>query len=296
MFLLKQKKIRSLKKTSSLIFWFFSSPIKALIGLTIINIRSVKSCSARWVSDFTAKNVLIVGTGPSLNFYKDLNLERFDAVVYINYAAVHEFNNNNYLFSTDSKVAAEVWMHLKNIGREKDFKKNQLILAPVDYSSYFDAQTCLRDFTILRADKSHFISRPLNFRFLGLKLFSIPTISPRSLDRKGLTNWWLSEDQVESFPVVRTTSAISALLFVAKFSPKLITVLGCDFSGGRAKTISSYQKGAYSGQYRDAENKFYQVAEFLNEKGIRVQRAFIENKVLKFDSNDRHERSGDQGD
>lgn len=222
--------------------------------------------SGAWRHSFSNKKVLIVGSGPSLDGVPRDYFERFDCIVYINHAIKRAGKaKDEYFFSTDVKVAKRIskedyYSFIDLFGVEKS------ILAPVFFQQViFLTKEFKKRFSFIRASESfykiHYASS-----FYGVPVSAV--LWPAQADYKAMEFWFSRDHQVNFFPVFETTSALSAILFVAKYMPESIRLIGCDFGGGRAKNIQVDFANHEANRFEGAVEKFFFIQSFLGQKGI----------------------------
>jgi hypothetical protein len=254
--------------------WALSVSAISLIGYFKLNSMSVKKDLPEWKLAISKKRVLIVGTGPSLDKVDKTYFNKFDLIVYVNHAIKILGDRDSLFFTTDVGV-------LKVI-TEKEYFNNILslgvaksIVAPIFFQqSLFLDDEFKNRFTWISPNsaKYHISFKKVNiWKKLNFYFPMPPVFWPKQPDIHQLDQWFNSVDQVQSFPIVESTSALSAILFCAKYEPSSINLIGCDFGGGRAAALSSELHKHPEGFFDAAISKFSAIKEYLNGRGVVVE-------------------------
>lgn len=256
----------------SKLYWAFTVPISSFLGFLNLKKMSVQKDKKNWIQSFYNSNVLIVGSGPSLDKVDEDYFSKFDVIVYINHALKCSGKiNDEYFFSTDINVVKgieekEYWKKIIEFGNSKS------VVAPIFF------QQSLRLSKKFKESFSWIVSHDASYRvhkmsksIFGLKIPVTAVYWPVQVDDKILDNWFSQENQVDFFPVIESTSALSALLFVAKYQPKHISLIGCDFSSGRSELVVNDCPGHVVNVFSEAKEKFYFLKKYLSYKDILVE-------------------------
>lgn len=253
-------------------YWAVSVPISSFIGFLKLKNISKKLDFNEWEKSFSKKKVLIVGTGPSLDEVNDDYFLNFDAIVYINHAVKFSGKiNEEYFFSTDVNVVKEInnkeyYNNIIKMGADKS------ILAPVFFQqALFLKKDFKNRFSWILASKAGYKLHRINKVFLGFRFPITAVFWPKQPDTNELDNWFSKKNQVDFFPVIESTSALSAILFAAKYKPKNISLIGCDFGMGRSKSIISDCPALEINVFSEAKNKFLFLKNYLSSKKILLE-------------------------
>ena len=251
------------------IYWALTVPFMSFLGYLKLKSISEKKDYLVWRESFGAKKVLIVGTGPSLDNVDDEYFLNFDTIIYINHAVKFSGKvKDEYFFSTDVDVVKGIadklyFKKIETIGKAKS------ILAPIFFQQvFFLKDNIKKGFSWLVASEASYKIHRVSKSFFDFNFPVTAVFWPKQHDIKGLDIWFLQEQQVCFFPVVESTSALSAILFVAKYRPLQVSLIGCDFSVGRSKSIvedcPTYNVNVFS----EARNKFNYIKNYLSNKNI----------------------------
>lgn len=251
------------------IYWALTVPFMSFLGYLKLKSISEKKDYFEWKESFGGKKVLIVGTGPSLDGVDDDYFLNFDAIVYINHAVKCSGKvKDEYFFSTDVNVVKSIndkpyFKNIETIGRVKS------VLAPIFFQQVFFLKKKFKKcFSWIVANKANYKFHRVSKGFLGFKFPVTAVFWPKQPDIQDLDRWFSQTQQVCFFPVVESTSALSAILFVAKYSPSNISLIGCDFGVGRSKSIVDDCPTHNVNVFSDAKEKFNYIKKYLLEKNI----------------------------
>lgn len=253
------------------VYWFFTVSIRSLLGFLILKKIGNKSDPKEWNCSFSNKKVLIVGSGPSLDKANEAYFLNFDVIVYINHAVKFASKTEDeYFFSTDVKVVEGI--------RNKNYYNNILkmgcnksIIAPFFFQQALCLQKQFRNsFSWIIASNASYKLYRINKPILGIRFPVTAVYRPEQPSIKQLNTWFSQENQVIYFPVMESTSALSAILFVAKYMPKYISLIGCDFSAGRSKSIIKDCPAHTVNVFDEAKGKFIFLKKYLLTKNIKV--------------------------
>lgn len=76
----------------------FTTPISSRIGYIKLKKQSLKTNLTQWEQSFNNKNVLIIGSGPSLDKVGQDYYSGFDVILYINHAIKLANTNKEYYY------------------------------------------------------------------------------------------------------------------------------------------------------------------------------------------------------
>jgi|SaaInlStandDraft_4_1057021.scaffolds.fasta_scaffold09547_2 hypothetical protein len=254
------------------IFWMLTVPMSSFLGYFFLKHLSIKKDLKSWKISFSEKKVLIVGSGPSLDRVNNHYFANFDAILYINHAIKCSGKvDDEYFFSTDVSVTEGI----KNkvyYNKIKQFGSERSILAPIFFQqTLFLTKKFRKTFSWIVASEAsyrgHRLSRPVFEFHLPITAVYWPQ-QPSYIE---LDNWFLQKHQVNFFPVIGSTSALSAILFVAKYSPKNITLIGCDFSVGRSESIVNDCPAHNVNIFTKSREKFNYLQEYLSKNNILIK-------------------------
>lgn len=251
------------------IFWALTAPFSGAIGWLWLKRFALKIDEPSWRSSFLGKRVLIVGTGPSLDVVDESYYLNFDVIVYINHAVkCARHKGNEYFFSTDVNVVKGIYVktYFENIEK---FGRQKSILAPIFFQqTLFLSKEFRGKFSWLKASRCRYIARWSNGR---LKLPITRLLWPVQPDAQDLELWFSQDQQVSYFPVIEKTSALSSILFVSKYEPASVTLIGCDFGVGRSKHIEQDCPGHGFNAFNGAIERFEDIKKFLFSKNIELK-------------------------
>lgn len=251
------------------LYWAISVPISSRLGFIKLKDISEEFDNDEWLTSFSNKKVLIVGTGPSLDRVNESYFLKFDTIVYINHAIKCSGSvKNEYFFSTDINGVKDInskdyYQNIKRIG------KNKSIVAPIFFQQvFFLKKEFIKDFSWISANRAAFKVHKISRSLFGFNLPVTAVYWPKQPNVRSLESWFLQNNQVKDFPVMETTSALSAILFVAKYNPKEISLIGCDFGSGRSLAVINDCPATEENIFSEAVNKFYFLQKYFKEKSI----------------------------
>jgi hypothetical protein len=244
-------------------------PIHSLIGHFVLRTFTSNRDNPVWQDSFHNKNVLIAGTGPSLDKVPKSYFLSFDTIIYINHAIkISGKVDCEYFFTTDPYVAKKI--------EDKDYYKNIIslgpeksILAPIFFDKYlFLSRSFKRNFSWIPASNIFLNSKRREKTILGVRFPYIIRYWPVQPDFESLEKWFNTKEQIKYFPIMEHTSALSSILFAAKYKPQSISLIGCDFSSGRSESIASDCPGRSINVFSEAVDSFYFLEKYFSEKNI----------------------------
>lgn len=253
------------------IYWAITVPVTSFVGFYNLKIIKEKNDRKEWGISFKNKKILIVGTGPSLDKVSKDYFLNFDTIVYINHA-IKCFGKvkDEYFFSTDVGVVKDIkkknyYNNISILGKGKS------ILAPI----FFQQTLCLKkdfksDFSWIIANKAKYKVHWVNKTVLGLRHPVTAVYWPEQPDTNQLNIWFSKKNQTHFFPVIESTSALSAILFAAKYRPKNISLIGCDFGMGRSKSIINDCPASVTNAFTGAKEKFYFLENYFLKESIPI--------------------------
>ena len=243
-------------------------PVKTLLGYSKLKKISLKSDLPQWNTSFYNANVLIVGTGPSLDKVEAAYFSKFDTIIYLNHAIkLASKLSDEYYFSTDAYVTKDIELepyiqNIYNLGPEKS------ILAPIHFQSLIEInKQFLNRFSLISANQASYKSYESSIKNIKYHRYIYWPVQP---DYHDLEKWFSQNEQTLFFPVVESTSALSAILFAAKYRPKSISLIGCDFSKGRSNKLIESNPSRDFNPFNEARDKFKFLQNYLNDKNIKV--------------------------
>lgn len=248
----------------------FIRPLSSYIGFKKLKRLSLKKDNPVWARSFNNKKILIVGTGPSLNKVKPEYFLRFDTIIYINHAIkLAGKSKDEYFFSTDIDVASKIQekYYIQNIiklGSERS------ILAPIHFNSLLKIDKDFIDmFSFITANEAYYKTYKSNKPFVSF-IYRRHIYWPVQPNYQNLEEWFSQNEQVLFFPVIESTSALSAILFAAKYLPNSISLIGCDFSKGRSKLVAEDNPAKEFNPFSESKERFIFLQKFLDDKGVKV--------------------------
>lgn len=218
---------------------------------------------AEWSQELSARKVLIVGTGPSLDRVTEDFFAGYDTAIYINFALRRRASGPRaYFFTTDLGPFRE---YLDTHGADDfiELGAERCIAAPV----YFDQWHYLREegrdlFTFLAPDSAGW--QPQKVRVGPIRL----PLLWRYYPRQPVWDDFRLPGPGRRLPIMRHTSALSAILFAAMNGASAIGMIGCDFSVGRAQSAQSSQIVPTSPIFAGAIAEFHAIQSMLASRGI----------------------------
>lgn len=245
--------------------WLVTSPMRTRAGADAIQRHVDNTMPDRWATDFAAKRVLIVGSGPSLDRVGPDFLSSFGTVLYINFAIRRRLDREaEYFFSTDGGPIAE-FIEAEGAETFQKLGPERALYAPVfpDQWDYFTPAG--RDlFTWLRPDAYAWRTQPTRIGPIRLPL--VLHYHPVQPDWKTFVLGGPSR----SMPVLDHTSAFTAVLFAAMQGAERIGLIGCDLTSGRAASVRSNQAVPDDSVFAGAAGQFRLMAAALMRQGVAV--------------------------
>lgn len=246
--------------------WALTNPWQSYTGGKAIQAYVDDRAPAAWNSDMAGQDVLVVGSGPSLDKVDADFFCRFAAAIHINFAIRRRSADETaYFFTTD---LGPIDTFLETFGDETfvSLGPDRCIFAPV----FLDQWHMLKDegralFTMLRYDAAEWRTQDASIG--SLKVPYTVRYYPRQPD-------W---DRFElpgpgrTLPVLDHTSALTAIIFAAMNGARKIGLIGCDFSSGaRAIAAQSSQPLPGSKFFAGAASEFGKIQVALARLGIEV--------------------------
>lgn len=251
------------------VYWASSVTTSSFLGYIKLKKISEIVDNKKWISSFYNKKILIVGTGPSLDNVNENYFLNFDAIIYINHAIKCSGKvEDEYFFSTDVNVVKGIsnkpyYEKIQKIGSEKS------ILAPIFFQQVFFIKKEFKErFSWIIASQAAYRIHKMNKSFFGFHMPVTAVYWPKQPETNELEFWFAQQNQVTFFPVIESTSALSAILFVAKYSPEHISLIGCDFNAGRSQAIVDNCPDTILNIFSEAIEKFYFLKNFLEKRKI----------------------------
>lgn len=251
-------------------FKILTIPLSSRIGYFNLKRKALRRDLSVWNSSFNQKKVLIVGSGPSLDKVNSKYFSGFDVIIYINHAIKLANNNQNYFFfTTDIAVALDISTK-SYFEKIRNIKKERSIIAPGNFDQTLrvsnEFESC---FSWIRACEGVYKKYQSNKSLLGFTP-SILYYRPTEINEEKLNYWFSQSNQVNYFPIFETTSALTAIIFAAKYRPISISLIGCDFSKGRSKEIIGDNDGHTHNPFLEAPRLFEFLRSYLEEQSISV--------------------------
>jgi hypothetical protein len=245
--------------------WMLLHPWKSRSGYRRLMARDTSPLPATWNADFAGRRVLVMGTGPSLDRAPEGFAADFDTVIHINFA-LRELRQEatSYFFTTDL-VAVVPMIEKFGVAAFETLGRDRCIFAPVFFDQYPMLTEKGRElFTVLSADAASWRAQRVGLGPLALPLALRYHPQQPDWDRFHLPEPGLSQ------PVIDHTSALSAVLFAAIHGARDIGLIGCDFSAGRAASVSADQAGSDVNIFSGAAEEFRRIASALARTGTSV--------------------------
>jgi len=251
--------------------WALRLPITSLKGAVKIRRLSKDNFDSIDSKHFKSKNILIVGSGPSLDLVDQEFFAQYDSIICINYAiARFEKRKETLFFTTDIGVLINL---INDMGRGvfDTLGRRRSIIAPIFFEQIDDLpESHLREFTWLRPSSLTFkFEKAKRFKFLGISRipYSARFYPAQTSSVLKLPCYEGEREQISQIPILEHTSALSAIWFAASCGAQRIDLIGCDFSEGRAKGIMSTQPLPTENTFSGARSSFIQTREALATKG-----------------------------
>lgn len=218
---------------------------------------------AAWPADFAGKRALIVGTGPSLDRVEPSFFDDYDVLVYVNFALRRaRFDRPEYFFTMDPGPARE---YIDAYGADAFHRlgSDHCVIAPV----FFDFWHLMTEhgramFTWLRPDGAEWRTE----RFRSVPLPVVLRYYPRQPD------WGIYRlpQAGRAIPILKPTSALTAVMFAAMCGSRDITLIGCDFSDSRATSVSGGQAPPPAGTFSSARDEFLAMQANFADQNVRL--------------------------
>jgi len=253
--------------------WALTLPIRSYLGSQLCARQVKKRVPAIWNQEITGKDILIVGTGPSLDGVSNKYINSFDVRILLNNAiSFCDPNRINYFLTTDIGPLAE---YMKSHGCQSlnDIGQHRCLFAPIFPDQYFRFRPEGRKlFTWMYSSRSQLRIEVARVSILGraMKLPFTLRIEPEQPDWDKLR---IPLEPSSQIPIFRGTSALTAVVFAAQNAARSITLIGCDFSAGRSQRIIDLQKAAGSNAFGVAREKFNVLKTQIEYLGIPVHNA-----------------------
>jgi hypothetical protein len=247
-----------------------------VVSTVIFNLAYLRSRSvmASEISGLSGCKALIVGTGPSVDKISSIRLLSYDIVILLNHAvmlpcfdSLEATSYSLFFYSGDSLRLQQLSDYLQ---KRSDipivfspFLLESCRLSPI--LSCFDNAWILN---VRSYNLSALLSVFYDFFFKGHGGWSNPSL-PCGLARQ-VNSYLLDSGAVTaSLPAVGGSSALSAILLLAKRGFSQVDLIGCDFSNGRSIELHAKIGGSIFGE-TDARKRFTLLSEILAEKGVKA--------------------------
>lgn len=246
--------------------WALANPWRSYTGGKAIQAHVDDHAPAAWASDMAGRDVLIVGSGPSLDRVDEEFFAQFATAIHINFAVRrHAASKSSYFFTTD---LGPIDVFLESFGAETfiSLGPDRCIFAPI----FLDQWHMLKDggralFTMLRYDRAEWRTQDASVG--SLKVPYTMRYHPRQPD------WGSFElpGPGRTLPVLDHTSALTAIIFAAMNGARRIGLIGCDFTAGeRAKAAQSTQALPGTKFFIGAADEFARIQSALGRTGIQI--------------------------
>ncbi|MDZ4307479.1 hypothetical protein [Allopontixanthobacter sp.] len=258
--------VPKLESPWSLARWALTNPFRSYTGGKAIEAYVRGRPPAAWAAEMAGQDVLIVGSGPSLDRVGDDFFARFAASIHINFAIRRSTGpDRTYFFTTDLGPIGGL---LESFGDQifLSLGADRCIYAPV----FLDQWHMMTDegralFTMLRHDRA-------GWRTQNTSLGSLPV--PYTLRYHPSQPDW---DRFElpppgrTLPVLDHSSALTAIIFAAMNGARRIGMIGCDFSAGeRAEIARGFQELPGPKFFAGAAGELARIQSALARRGIEV--------------------------
>lgn len=246
--------------------WALTNPLQSYTGGKALEAYVDDRPPAAWAADMADQDVLIVGSGPSLDRVDDEFFTRFATAIHINLVIRrHAPSCQGYFFTTD---LGPVEGYLENFGEETflSLGPERCILAPIFLDQWHMMKAEGRAlFTMLRHDRAGWRTQNTSFGPL-----SVPYTLRYHPVQPNWTTFVLPPGG-RTLPVLDHTSALTAVILAAMSGARRIGLIGCDFSAGeRSKFVQGAQGLPAAKFFSGAANELAKIATALARFGVEV--------------------------
>jgi hypothetical protein len=246
-----------------------------VIYLAAVNLLFLmqKSVNPEDIPDLSGQSVLIVGTGPSADRLSTELVDRYDALVLINYAflipLLHSLDTTKYkLFFYSGDVD-----RLEQVSNRLSMRPDiPVIFAPYQitncrYSRLINAFKRIYFVKVRKSDILSIFGLITNIAIKGFGGWCFPDW-PQPL--VGQVNSYVRNDSSACLPIAGGTSALSAILMLSKCGFSQIDLIGCDFNSGRSTSLAS-ALGKADFHFSDLKDRFNMISNLLHSFHIKVR-------------------------
>lgn len=238
-----------------------------IVALPLIYKLSIKQAPKSWGSAFEGKKVLILGTGPSSeNFKNCVGQSPYDAVVYLNHAVDWSGGTScEWFFSTDVRRVKEVFAKRGGI---VNIPRSRRVLAPIAPFQIILYPIKISMLNLIFNSKFSVKMKPLSRHIFWKKIkISLPYffLSPKVKSEDHIDQWLKERENILHLPLYSGTSALSAMMFAAFSRPALIHLMGCDFQDHDQRNRTGRDR------FEKAPNQFARIQRILRTHGVDVR-------------------------
>lgn len=245
--------------------WALTAPFRSRAGGKALARHVDDTQPAAWAEELRGQRVLIVGSGPSLDRVDKAFFDRFDTVIYINFAIRRKHGRGReYFFTTDIGPIVE-FLDAYGADTFETLGPDHCILAPIYLDQWHMVTKAGRAlFTWLRFDSAGWFAQKIRIGSIRLPLLF--RYRPHQPD----WDTFRLPPPGRALPVLIHTSALTAILFAAINGSREIGLIGCDFSAGRADSAQSTQAAATQQTFAGAAGEFATMKVALARDGIEL--------------------------
>lgn len=249
-------------------FWWFTRfvatvPFNSWRGSRALQRHVDDRVPAAWPAEFAGKRALIIGTGPSLDRVDQAFFDDFDVLVYVNFALRRaRFDRPEYFFTMDPGPSRE---YIDAFGADafRRLGPDHCVIAPI----FFDFWHLMTEegramFTWLRPDA-------VEWRTERFKSIPVPVVLRRYPRQPDWQDYRLPQ-LGRVIPILKPTSALTAVMFAAMCGSRDIGLIGCDFSDSRAASVGGAQTAVAAGTFNSARTEFTAMQANFADQGVRL--------------------------
>jgi hypothetical protein len=233
----------------------------------LLKSRAVSVDELKWL---LPRKALIVGTGPSLDRLNEIALSNYDSIILINYAINHPAfaaqpeSTKLFFYTTDSDRLSQLQ---EVIAFRKDIP-----------SLYCCIDPSLPKFVQCPSSNNVIVIRsgvPIGYWLKPYITGKLSRLFRNEKSNERLIRRFFARPN-QGLPVDSITSAISAILLLARRGANFIDLIGCDFSDGRSSHFSEIGPGNFLSTH--VRSRYELVAKIVNSNDCQVRNLSWEHK------------------